>query len=52
MPELTDHELIQSCEEFVLQQQPAEAEPEPEWTGGLTITPATVADILHSNNDE
>jgi hypothetical protein len=55
MPELTDDELIQSCHEFVLQQQELQLEepkPEPEWTGSLTITPDMVADILLSNNEE
>jgi hypothetical protein len=54
MPELTDDELIQSCQEFVLQQQEQQlvAEPEPKWTGSLTITPDMVQDILLSNNEE
>jgi hypothetical protein len=54
MPELTTEQLIESCHEFVLQQQEQQvvAEPEPEWTGSLTISPAMVADILLSNNEE
>jgi hypothetical protein len=55
MPELTTEQLIASCHEFVLQQQELDFEepkPEPEWTGSLTISPAMVADILLSNNEE
>ena len=54
MPELTHDELIEGCHEFVLQQQQqqAVAQPEPTWTGSLTITPDMVADILLSNNEE
>jgi hypothetical protein len=55
MPELTHEQLITSCQEFVLQQQEQnfkESEPEPAWTGSLTITPDTVRDILLSNNEE
>lgn len=54
MPELTHDQLIASCQEFVLQheEQQAVTEPEPKWTGSLTITPDIVADILLSNNEE
>lgn len=55
MPELTTEQLIQSCHEFVLQQQEQAVEettPEPKWDGSLTITPDQVADILLSNNEE
>jgi hypothetical protein len=54
MPELTDEQLIAGCHEFVLQQQEQQlvAEPEPKWTGSLTITPDQVVAILQSNNEE
>jgi hypothetical protein len=54
MPELTNEQLIDSCQEFVLQQleQHTQPEPEPTWTGSLTITPDAVRDILLSNNEE
>jgi len=54
MPELTHDQLIDSGQEFVLQQleQHAQPEPEPAWTGSLTITPDAVRAILLSNNEE
>ena len=54
MPEMTTEQLIEGCHEFVLQQQQQQvvAEPEPKWTGSLTISPDMVRDILLSNNEE
>lgn len=53
MTELTHEQLIDGCQQFVLQQQQQQQpEPEPEWTGSLTISPDVVQQILLSNNEE
>lgn len=50
---MTKDELVQACHEHVQAQREAEqAEKQPEWTGLLHITPATVEQILLANKEE